>query len=267
MDRKLDKEYIGVFDSGVGGLSVLKQLIVDFPNESFLYLGDTARLPYGAKSKDTIKKYVLKNIDYLNKHYKLKAIVVACNSASSVISELDLPVETVGVINAGLIAAERASESKKIALWATRATVSSQAYEKEALKVNDSIEISSTACPTLVSLVEEGVEDHPLFPHAFEFYFQKSSFQKDVDTLILGCTHFPFFKKQLVQFFKTKGLNVKLVDASSEISKQVEKSISKGRNLQPEHIVLVTDEAPHFKKFISAKMPKNSTFNIKKVDI
>jgi len=259
--------FIGVFDSGVGGLSVLNQLIKDFPEESFVYLGDTARLPYGAKSKETIKNYVIKNIDHLNSHYNLKAVVVACNSASSVLEELILPIKTIGVIEAGVIAADKASKTKNIALWATRATVTSRAYENKADLLNKNLEFTSTPCPTLVSLVEEGEDSHPLLAPAFDFYISKSKFSDETDTLVLGCTHFPFFKKELKKHLAEKFLNIKLVDAAKEVSEHLKNTIKLTKNKAPKHLILVTDEAAHFKNFIESKMPKDVSFKVQKIDI
>lgn len=267
MSSSVKRSYIGVFDSGVGGLSVLTQLIKDFPKESFVYLGDTARLPYGAKSKETIKNYVLKSIDFLNTNYNLKAVVVACNSASSVLDELLLPVRSLGVIEAGVLAAEKASKTKTVALWATRATVSSKAYELKSEILGTGLKIQSTACPTLVSLVEEGEDDHPLLHPAFDFYMKKSDLKPEVDTLILGCTHFPFFKENLKTYFSKLGLNINLVDASSETSQKLKSLIFESTDLDPEYLILVTDEAPHFKNFINSKMPAKKAFAVQKIDI
>lgn len=271
------KSFVGVFDSGVGGLSVLRQLIKDFPNESFIYLGDTARLPYGAKSKETIKNYVVKNIDHLSSNYNLKAVVVACNSASSVLDELSLSIKTLGVIEAGIIAANKLSKTKHIALWATRATVSSQAYEKQALRLKTNLIISSTPCPTLVSLVEEGEAKHPLLKPAFDFYIEKSKLNADlsskfgsnskIDSLVLGCTHFPFFKKDLQNHLAARSLKIELVDSSKEVSNQLRQIITPESDGSPEHLILVTDEASHFKNFIDSKMPKATPFKVQKIDI
>lgn len=265
------QKYIGVFDSGVGGLSILIQLIKDFPNESFVYLGDTARLPYGAKSKDTIKKYVERNISYLTKNYPIKAVVVACNSASSVLSELNLPVKNLGVIEAGVDAALSKTKTNEIGLWATRATVASKTYDFEMNKIDDEAKITSVSCPTLVSLIEEMGADHPLLPAAFDLYLKPILSNSEIDTLILGCTHFPFFKTELSSFLKGKGLETELIDASEEVSKQLQELISlsakKPQNTPSQNLILVTDEASHFKNFILSKMPKNQSFKIKKVDI
>ncbi|MGH1468159.1 MAG: glutamate racemase [Bdellovibrionales bacterium] len=264
-----EEKYIGVFDSGVGGLSVLTKLLVDFPNESFVYLGDTARLPYGAKSKETIKKYVERNINFLTSNYPIKAVVVACNSASSVLHDLDLPVKTIGVIEAGADAALSKTKTNHIGLWATRATVSSNEYEKELLNLDDEAKLTSISCPTLVTLVEEAGADHPLLEAAFDHYIDKIKDDSEIDTLILGCTHFPFFKERLATYLKTKGLHMELADASEEISIQLKDMLSGSLSLKKnlEDKVLVTDEAPHFKDFISSVLPKKYSFSFLKVDL
>ncbi len=273
MDQK--NKYIGVFDSGVGGLSILSRLIKDFPSESFVYLGDTARLPYGAKSKETIKKYVNKNIDFLTKNYQVKAVVVACNSASSVLSDLNLPIESLGVIEAGTDAALTRTRTNHIGLWATRATVASKAYDKEILSLEPEAEITSVSCPSLVTLVEESGTQHPLLEPAFDYYLKKL-FDRDktedsteIDTLILGCTHFPFFKENLKAHLKKKNLNINLVDASEEISTQLKAllngQLNKVKKLKD--VVLVTDSAPHFKDFIKASLPSRFSYSFEKVDV
>lgn len=263
------QKYIGVFDSGVGGLSILTQLIKGFPNESFVYLGDTARLPYGAKSKETIKKYVEKNINFLTLNYPIKAIVVACNSASSVLNELNLPIKTVGVIEAGTNAALSKTKTNHIGLWATRATVASKAYEKEILNIEPEVELNSISCPTLVTLVEENGAEHPLLNSAFDYYLNDLLKDSKIDTLILGCTHFPFFKDSLQEHLRKKGLKISLVDASEEISIQVSELIKDqtSASKQLEDQVLVTDDAPHFKSFIDKSLPSSWAYSFKKIDI
>lgn len=265
-----DARYIGVFDSGVGGLSILKTLKESFPNESFVYLGDTARLPYGSKSKETIKYYVTRNIDYLQKTYPLKAVVVACNSASSVLGELILPVKTIGVIEAGADAALSKTTSNKIGLWATKATVSSLSYEKEIKHLDPDSTLLSVSCPTLVALVEESGADHPLLNDAFEHYLSPIKEDPEIDTLILGCTHFPFFKEKLEQYLKKQGLFLNLVDASSEICVQLEELLmQEGLSTEKTNTdqVLVTDEPHHFMEFISSVMPEGYDYELKKIDL
>jgi glutamate racemase len=270
MNKKKSKDFIGVFDSGVGGLSILKQLIKDFPKETFVYLGDTARLPYGAKSKETIKNYVLKNIEYLNKNYSLKAVVVACNSASSVLNEVSLPVKSIGVIEAGALAALKNTSTNHIGLWATRATTFSKAYEKYILSSeNKNTKVSSVACPSLVTLVEEGLAPHPLLLPAFDFYLSQFKNLEEIDTLILGCTHFPFFKEELNTYLKNKNLKIKLTDASEEISLQL-KSLIADKTASEKSFsdqILVTDDASHFKDFVSQNLSEHRAFEFQKIDL
>lgn len=258
---------IGVFDSGVGGLSVLTALSKAYPNDSFVYLGDTARLPYGTKSPETIKRYVTRNVDFLCTHYSIKAIVIACNSASTVLDDLSLPVKTYGVIEAGSRAALKKSKNKNIALWATRATTDSHAYEKALTALDPKVEVSSQACSTLVTLVEEDISSHPLLGPAFDFYLSEL-FKKNnkVDTLILGCTHFPFFKEELSKHLKTLSYNITLVDASDEIIADLS-TLSKKKSPPSKNKVLITDDAPHFKTFIKKVMPKDWDYSLEKVDI
>ncbi len=264
-----EQKYIGVFDSGVGGLSVLTKLLIDFPNESFVYLGDTARLPYGAKSKETIKKYVERNISFLTANYSIKAIVVACNSASSVLNDLDLPIKTIGVIEAGADAALSKTKTNHIGLWATRATVASNEYEKEILNLDSESKLTSISCPTLVTLVEEMGADHPLLESAFSHYIKLLNNNPDIDTLILGCTHFPFFKEKLSLYLKKNSFSIELADASEEISAQLKEmllgNLSTHKSLEDK--ILVTDEAPHFKEFISNVLPKKQSISPEKVDL
>lgn len=259
----LSSRPIGVFDSGVGGFSVLQQLLKDYPHESFIYLGDTARLPYGTKSSKTIIKYAKKNLDYLLKKFNIKALVVACNSVSSVIEQIESPVPIFGVIKPGAKAAFEAKKNKEsIGLWATQATVLSKAYQKEIEVLEDGLSIEMVSCPTLVSLVEEGLDSHPLLPEAFNFYFEK--FNKPVDILILGCTHFPFFKKRLNELYP----KLKLIDSSIQLSKSLKENLPKelfSKDGTQKVKLLLTDEAESFKLFINRVLKK--PVEVYKVDL
>ncbi len=264
-----EQSYIGVFDSGVGGLSIFTKLLTDFPNESFIYLGDTARLPYGTKSKDTIKKYVKRNIKYLISNYPIKAIVVACNSASSVLNELDMPVKTIGVIKAGAHAALNKTKTNHIGLWATRTTVSLKEYDKEILNLNSKAKLTSISCPTLVTLVEEMGSNHPLLNMTFDYYLLNILHDHRIDTLILGCTHFPFFKTSLKEHIKSKNIVIKIADSSEKITIQLKSLLkdSLSLNKKLKNQILITDEATHFKNFILQVMPEKYSFSLKKIDV
>jgi glutamate racemase len=265
---------IGVFDSGVGGLSVLKQLQTDYPVETFIYLGDTARLPYGTKSPSTIISYAERNLNFLLKNYNIKALVVACNSVSTVLDFVKSPVPLFGVIKPGASAAvERLKtvDGKRIGLWATQATVLSKAYEKEIKDLDSSIDVEMISCPTLVALVEESLNAHKLLPYAFDYYLEQ--FENKIDVLILGCTHFPFFKVPLSK----KIPEIQLIDSSISISKslsnklnlnannKLELNVNKGLTDKSLTKVLITDEAKNFRSFIFQIFKKD--IEIEKVEI
>jgi len=243
-------------------LSVLNQLIKDYPHESFIYLGDTARLPYGTKSPETIIKYATRNLNFLLENYNIKALVVACNSVSTVIDNLKSPVPVFGVIKPGAKASVEVSKGLEIGLWATQATVWSKAYQKEITKIDKRIKIQMVSCPSLVALVEEELDHHPLLPQAFEFYFKK--FKEPIDVLILGCTHFPFFKENLKKLYP----NLKLIDSSICLSKSLinsTKDLSLRTHGKQELKFLLTDEASSFQEFI--KKVFGNKVKITKVDI
>ncbi|RYZ63622.1 MAG: glutamate racemase, partial [Proteobacteria bacterium] len=159
----IDDRPIGLFDSGIGGLTVLKTLLGDFPNESFLYLGDTARLPYGSKSAQTIERYLIQNIDFLASR-NVKAVVVACNSASTVLlgTTLTFPVPVYNVIEPGAERALKATSGKRIGVLGTKATVAAKSYVNALHARDASVEVFQQACPLLVPLVEEGMEEDPI---------------------------------------------------------------------------------------------------------
>lgn len=262
-DASNDSRPIGVFDSGVGGLSVLKELTQSFPKESFVYLGDTARLPYGSKSPQTIKKYVLQNINYLIKNQNIKAVVVACNSASTVLNEIETKesVPTFGVIEPGAKAALKMTKNKKIAVWATRATTLQGSYEKSLKKQDPRVQCFSIACPLLVPLVEEGIWDGPIAENIIDMYLSKMN-EAEVDTLILGCTHYPFIKDLLnerLKFYSNLSTSSKLihlnpdlqiVDSAKSVCEDLKLALASG-SIKPSKLeqslsFLFTDEATHF---------------------
>lgn len=204
---------IGVFDSGVGGLTVLKTLAQNFPNESFLYLGDTARVPYGSKSAQTIFNYSKQIIQYLAKR-EVKAIVIACNSASSHFTESrweNLPIYN--VIEPGASMALSVSAHKRIGVLGTRATIKSQSYPKAIKKINPSAEIFQVACPLLVPLAEEGWIMDPITNLITYRYVQQLA-PHQVDTIVLGCTHYPILKESIQ---KAAGSQITLVESGEAL--------------------------------------------------
>ncbi|PZP56448.1 MAG: glutamate racemase [Micavibrio aeruginosavorus] len=194
-------EPIGVFDSGIGGLTVLKALQEKYPNESYVYIGDTARLPYGTKSPETIIRYSQALTREILKH-NIKAIVVACNTASthalSAVREMADGIPVLGMIDPASRAAIAATKNDHIAVVATYGTVKSGAYEKAIKDINSSIQVSSQACQLLVALAEEGWASDKIAEDALRKYLEPIfDGQNRPDTLILGCTHFPLFEKQI----------------------------------------------------------------------
>lgn len=262
-EASFDDRPIGVFDSGIGGLTVLKELEKAFPQENFIYLGDTARLPYGSKSSNTIKKYVEQNIKFFLEQKDIKALVLACNSASTVLEDLDIPkhIEVFGVIQPGAETALKTSKSKKIGLWATRATVNGQAYAKALKKLNPDHQYTATACPLLVPLVEEGLWDHPLTLQAFELYLDEI-IKAEVDTLILGCTHYPLIKASLQKYLDQKGLKqIQIIDSAIALTEKIKNAFEKElirpakNHSGPSHICL-TDDSEHFKSIALKAFPE-----------
>jgi len=243
-----DDRPIGVFDSGIGGLTVLKELALQFPSENFLYLGDTARLPYGSKSPHTIRKYSEQNVHFLRKQ-NVKAVVVACNSASSQMSEHSfegLPIYN--VIEPGARRALDLTKTQRIGVLGTRATINSQAYSSALLKLNPAVHVFDQACPLFVPLAEEGWDSDPV-TNLIVFRYLSQVMQSDIDVLILGCTHYPLLKNSI---FRVTGSAIELVDSGEAIASWLEKDFTAGRLLrhsgeEERRIeVLTTDSSAHF---------------------
>jgi glutamate racemase len=243
---------IGVFDSGVGGLTVVAALRRRLPRESILYLGDTARLPYGSKSPATVRRYTERNVDFLVRR-GVKAVVVACNTASALaLPELALPVPTWGVIEPG---AERAAalSAGHVGVIATEATVRSDAYAIALRRLRPNLDIVSRACPLFVPLVEEGWHDDPVTELVADRYLQPL-LAAGIDTLVLGCTHYPLLADVLG---RVAGPRVRLIDSAEAIAEAVAGGLaasglahppaSEGDGAAPPELRLcVTDAGPSF---------------------
>jgi glutamate racemase len=207
-----DARPIGVFDSGIGGLTVVKALRDLLPNESIFYLGDTARVPYGGKSASTVERYSTEMAEMLVAE-GVKAIVVACNSASSVAlpkleQTLSLPV--IGVIKPGAQAAIAATRNRHVGVIGTRATIKSGAYERALRALEPKIDIVAQACPLLVPLIEEGWLDDELTDRAIGRYLGPLM-RNGIDTLVLGCTHYPLLAPAIARFLENR---ITLVDSA-----------------------------------------------------
>jgi glutamate racemase len=215
-----DSRPIGVFDSGIGGLTVVKALRDMLPNEKIFYLGDTARVPYGGKSAGTVERYSLEIADILIEE-NAKIVVVACNTASSVALrklEEHLPVPVTGVIRSGARAAIAATQNKRIGVIGTRATIKSGAYERELRSLNADVQISSRACPLLVPLIEEGWLEDQLTDRVIARYLEPLV-HEGIDTLVLGCTHYPLLIEAIS---RAVGDAVKLVDSAHNCAATVQ---------------------------------------------
>lgn len=220
-DRGMMKRPIGIFDSGVGGLTVLKELARHLPAEDMIYLGDTARVPYGIRSGEVVTRYSLENTAFLLRS-NIKLLVVACNTASSLSlamlrSAFSIPI--IGVLSPGAKAAVRASRGGRIGVIGTAATVNSSAYAQEIRRLNPEMSVISQACPLFVPLAEEGWTDDPVTRMVAERYLQPLREQK-VDSLVLGCTHYPLLKNIIGQVM---GPDVELIDSAVETALEVER--------------------------------------------
>jgi glutamate racemase len=209
---------IGVFDSGMGGLTVVREMISQLPNESIIYFGDTARVPYGPKSPDTVLRYSREITTYL-KGEGIKALVVACNTATAhalpaLRREFDIPI--IGVIGPGARAAAAVTKSKRVGVIGTAGTIKSGAYEKEIRKLLPDVQLTAQACALFVPLVEEGwVDSEPTRAIARNYLAPLVTAQ--VDTLVLGCTHYPLMKTVIGNVV---GREVRLIDSAHETARE-----------------------------------------------
>jgi glutamate racemase len=214
---------IGVFDSGVGGLTVVAALRRRLPKESILYLGDTARLPYGSKSPDTVTRYTRKNIEFLVER-GVKAVVVACNTASALALEhlrLDGGMPLWGVIEPGARQAAQVSRGR-VGIIATEATVRSDAYARALRRLRPDLAVVSRACPLFVPLVEEGWHDDVVTAEVARRYLEPL-LEADIDTLVLGCTHYPLLKPILSRLV---GPSIQLVDSAEAVAEVVAEGLA-----------------------------------------
>ena len=243
---------IGIFDSGVGGLTVYRALHEKLPNEHFIYLGDTARVPYGTKSLATVERYAIENSEFLVSR-GIKMLVVACNTASA----LALPkirtrigIEVVGVIGPGARKAVEITKNKsnpKIGVIATEATIASRAYSEAIRKASNTAEIIETACPLFVSLAEENWTKEPETRSIALKYLNKI-IESEVDALVLGCTHYPILREVIQE---TVGEKVALIDSGEATAEEVrqlleDKNLSNNNPPRRETTRRLCDDLDHF---------------------
>lgn len=235
---------IGIFDSGVGGLTVLREIIKTLPQEDTVYLGDTARVPYGTKSPETVVRFARQITSFLVSR-DIKLLVVACNTASAVSlealqAEFDIPI--VGVIEPGAFQAAAVTKSGKVGVIGTAGTIRSSAYTKAIKRINPDIEVITAECPMFVPLAEEGWVDNEVARLTAELYL-KNLKESGVDTLVLGCTHYPLLKGIISEFM---GEAVRLVDSAEETARVVREILATRGETRPDlekgnHHFFVTD--------------------------
>ena len=239
---------LGVFDSGLGGLTVVRAIAHSLPGESIVYFGDTARLPYGNKSQRTVRRLSLEALKFLE-HFEIKAFVVACNSASALALDVltnQATVPVLGVVEAGARQAAAATKNRRVGVIGTRATVASQCYPAALERLAPGIQVTSAACPLFVSLVEEGWVDHQVTRDVAAEYLEPLR-RAGVDTLILGCTHYPLLKNVISEVM---GDNVKLIDSGEAMAADLERELG-AQNLRAparrvEHRFFVSDQPDRF---------------------
>lgn len=258
-----DKKYapIGVFDSGVGGLTVAREIMRQIPNEDIVYFGDTARVPYGSKSKETIIRFSRQIIRFLRTK-DVKAIVVACNTASAqaleeIRPELDIPI--VGVVKPGARVAAEATRNGKIGVIATESTIESQLYNRVIHMHNPTAQVLGKACPLFVPLVEEGWLKDPVTKEVANRYLEPL-IASGIDTLIMGCTHFPLLRSL---FREIMGDEVTLVNPAYETARELERILKEsdlgndgaGEAAEHRHQFYVSDAANKFRAFADSILP------------
>jgi len=242
----MEEHPIGMFDSGLGGLTVMQQMMRTLPFEDIIYFGDTARLPYGAKSRETVIRYSLENSDFLTKK-NIKLLVVACNTASAHALEVlqeQLSIPVMGVIGPGAKSALQTTKNGRIGVLGTKGTINSQSYQKAISKLDSKAKVFSTACPLFVPLVEEGYANHPATRLIVNEYLSPLRSQ-GIDTLLLGCTHYPLLK-EAIRF--ELGDEVKIVDSAAACAEEVKQVLLRPRqNRTSRYGFYVSDDPDKFR--------------------
>jgi glutamate racemase len=242
----VNRRPIGVFDSGIGGLTVVRELLHQLPHESLIYFGDTARVPYGNKSPETVRRYAREILSFLVER-GVKMVVVACNTASAhALDELMRvsPVPVVGVIEPGAEAAALASRGGRIGVIGTAGTIASGAYERAIRAHAGAAAVVAQACPLFVPLVEEGWLDHPATRLVARTYLANLE-AHDIDTLVLGCTHYPLLKPLLADVL---GPSITLIDSAEQTARAVARQLAHSTLHAPRtaaaHVHFVVSDAP-----------------------
>lgn len=272
MSESINQAPIGVFDSGIGGLTVAREIMRQLPNEKIIYFGDTARVPYGSKSKDTIIRFSKQIVRFLQSE-GVKAIVVACNTASAYAietleQELDIPI--IGVVKPGAQTAAHTTKNHRIGVIATEGTIGSGIYQQFISELDPKCQVFGKPCPLFVPLVEEGLWEDPVTDEISRRYLEEL-IDIDIDTLIMGCTHYPLIRSTLQ---RTVGEQVNLVNPAYETAKALGQLLIDHGIESKEHPALgteqyrffVSDGADKFRRFANSII-KYGILSAKVIDI
>ncbi len=262
---------IGVFDSGLGGLTAVREFLKILPNENIIYFGDTGRVPYGSRSNDTIKKYAFQDAKFLLKH-NVKMVVAACGTVSSVATNLknDLPVPYTGVVSPTCFSASKATKNKKVGVIGTSATIKSHSYKKLIEKFDNTIQVVEQDCPLFVPLVENGFinKDDQIVRLVIKRYLAPRM-EAMVDTVILGCTHYPIIKEAISSVM---GEEVALIDSGRETAlyaKKVltEKGLLNDSNKKGNCEFYVSDTPEGFENVAGVFLGKDIEHSVEQINI
>ncbi|MCD7904959.1 MAG: glutamate racemase [Clostridiales bacterium] len=252
----MDTRPIGIFDSGVGGLTVAKQVIKAIPNEDTIYFGDTARVPYGTKSKETVTEFSRQIMRFLISK-NVKAVVIACNTVSSnsyheLRAEFDIPI--IEVVGPGVESCLEITKTNRVGIIGTSATIASGAYEKRLKAARPGIRVFQKPCPLFVSLAEEGFTENDIAKLTVKTYLTELK-EKNIDSLILGCTHYPMLKKTIGEFM---GESVKIVDPAVETAHKMKDCLREnnmtGNETEGKHIFYCSDDCGQFNLICKANL-------------
>mgnify|MGYP000888619437 FL=1 len=265
----MDNRPIGVFDSGLGGLTVLKELLKLLPGENFIYFGDTGRVPYGGRSRETIMKYALQDVRFL-KTFDVKAIMIACGTVSSVWRYLegDIGLPSLSVVRPSARQAAAVTANKKIGVIGTVATISSGSYETVLKSLRPDLEIRSIACPLFVPLVENGrIEPGDIVIETIAREYLEPFIDFGCDTLIMGCTHYPLLERIISSILPGVALINPGVESADELKRLlVEKNLTTERS-KGSVSYYISDDSGCFSRLASLFMEQNITDSVQKIEI
>jgi len=247
----MDNRPIGFFDSGLGGLTCIPYLLRALPNERIVYFGDTARTPYGSKAPTTIRKFAAEITDFLIETQNVKMVAIACNTVSAVaLEELrqshpEIPI--LGIIApASHAIAKTCAKENKIGVIGTKATIESGVYTKKILALNPELSIFQQACPALVPLIEEGISDAHIIDLTIEYYLKEFIQSNAVDTLVLGCTHYPLIRENVTRLYPS----LRIIDPSEEMLESVSDALDRyglaAGPQEPDHVFYASDLSENF---------------------